>query len=249
VSRLLLALVVILTLVGGSGAITLTDKMHSKISRGNRDYHEGEHESALLRYQEAEALDSTSAVPHFNAGDAFYRLGRFPDGARKFLKSTASPDDSVAAMSYYNLGNSMFKTGDLESAAEAYRRALLMKPDDEDAKYNLELALKLIEQQQQDQQDQQDQQQQQDQQDQQDQRDQQDQQQNQEEDRQQAEEQDKQQQQQDQQDQQQAQQQPGEISQEDLERILAAIESSDRDAQAEMLKKTSRRRRVSGKDW
>jgi Ca-activated chloride channel family protein len=242
VYRLLPALVMILTLVGGSGAITLTDKMHSKISRGNRYYREGEHESALLRYREAEDLDSTSAVPHFNAGDAFYRLGRFPDGARKFLKSAASPDDSVAAMSYYNLGNSMFKTGDLESAAEAYRRALLIRPDDEDAKYNLELALKMIEQQQQDQE--QDQQQ-----------DQQDQQQDQQNQDQQDEEQDKQQQdqqnqdQQDRQNEQQAQQQPAEISQEDLERILAAIESSDRDAQAEMLKKTSRRRRVSGKDW
>lgn len=237
--RLLLALVMILTLVGDSGALTLTDKMHSKISRGNRYYREGEHESALLRYQEAEVLDSTSAVPHFNAGDAFYRLGRFPEGARKFLESAGSPDDSVAAMSYYNLGNSMFKTGDLESAAEAYRRALLMKPDDEDAKYNLELALKMVEQQQNQQQNQQQDQQQQ----------QQDQQQSQEQDQEQDEQQQQQQDQQDQQNEQQPQQQPGEISQEDLERILAAIESSDRDAQAEMLKKASRRRRVSGKDW
>ena len=257
--RLLLALVMILTLVGESAAITLTDEMHSKISRGNRYYREGEHESALLRYREAEDLDSTSAVPHFNAGDAFYRLGRFGDGARKFLKSAESPDDSVAAMSYYNLGNSIFKTGDLESAAEAYRRALLIRPDDEDAKYNLELALKMIEQQEQNQQqqDQQQQQQDQDQQDQQDQEqgkqqdDEQDQQQQDQDQQDQQEQQDQQdqQEQQGQQDQQQDRQQPGEISQEDLERILAAIESSDRDAQAEMLKKTSRRRRVSGKDW
>jgi tetratricopeptide (TPR) repeat protein len=231
--------------------------MHSKISSGNRAYSESNHESALLRYQEAEALDSTLAIPQFNAGDAFYRLGRFSEGASKFLRSATSPDDSVAAMSYYNLGNSMFKTGDLESAAEAYRRTLLIKPDDEDAKYNLELALKMIEQQQQEQQQQDNQDQQQDQKDQQDEQQQQGDQQDQDQGPEQEERQDEQQQQ-DQQDHQEDRQQAegdqgqppqGEISQEELERILAAIESSDREAQEEMLKQASRRKRVSGKDW
>lgn len=261
--RILLSLALILTISEGSGAITLSDKMHSKISSGNRAYGDGNHESALLRYQEAESLDSTIAVPHFNAGDAFYRLGQFPEGARKFLRSATSPDDSVAAMSYYNLGNSMFKTGDLESAAEAYRRALLIEPDDDDAKYNLELALRMIEQQQQQQQQNQDQQQdrqdrqdeQQQQQEQQDSQQDQGQQENQQDRQDQQQEQDEQdRQQQEQPDQQQAEQdqgqsRPGEISQEELERILAAIESSDREAQQEMLKQASRRKRVSGKDW
>ena len=140
---------------GAAHGITLSDKMHGRISEGNRRYDAGEHGQALENYMKAQGLDSTHAVPHFNAGDAFYRLGKFPEGAREFLRSASSPAESIAAMSYYNLGNSMFKAGDFKSAAEAYKRSLLMAPDDEDAKFNLELAMRMMELQDKQQQDQQ----------------------------------------------------------------------------------------------
>jgi Ca-activated chloride channel family protein len=244
VCRPIMPLLILLFVAGQAQAITLSDKMHSNVSKGNKHYEEGEHEAALGRYQVAQQVDSTQAVPHFNAGDALYRLGKFPEGAQEFLKSSASPSDSVAAMSYYNLGNSLFRAGDLRSAAEAYKRSLLIDPEDEDTKFNLELAMKMIEEQQQ-------------------QQDQQQQQQDRPEDSQddlakeKQPEQQQDQQQQDQQQQQQEQQvqqepraqQQDEITPEDLERILAAIEASDKNTQEEMLKQTSRRKRVSGKDW
>jgi Ca-activated chloride channel family protein len=258
--RLLVMAVAVLTLAGGAGAVTLKDEMHSEVTRGNRYYEAGDHEKALERYREAEGLDSTFSVPHFNAGDALYRMGNFKDGAFEFLRSSTSDADSVKAMSYYNLGNAMFKAGDFRSAIEAYKRSLLLDPEDRDAKYNLELALKMNEQQQQqDQQDQQQQQQQnrqdQQQQDQQDQ--QQQQQQNEQDQQQQQDQQDQQQNQQEQQQQeeqgqegQQAQnQQPAKISPEELQRILAAVEASDRQTQEEMMKKASQRKTVTGKDW
>ncbi len=253
-SMALSAAVILLLVAGTASGLTLSDKMHGRISRGNREYDDENHEAALEYYMKAQGLDSTHAVPHFNAGDAFYRMGKFPEGAKEFLRSAASQTDSVAAMSYYNLGNSMLKANDLQSAIEAYKRSLLMDPDDEDAKYNLELAMRMLEQQQQ-----QEQQQEQNQ-DEEDAKKKKDEQQQQQEDEEKKdeEEQDKQeqdqqqqQQEQDQQDQQQPQPQPQpqEISPEELERILAAIEASDKNTQEEMLKKTSRRRTVSGKDW
>jgi Ca-activated chloride channel family protein len=144
-------------------------------------------------------------------------------------------------MSYYNLGNSMFRAGDMRSAVEAYKKSLLIDPDDEDAKHNLEYALRMIEEQQQQQQDQ-EQSQEQDQQDQQQRQDQQQEQENQEQQQQPPD--------QAQQDEQGRQEPPpSEISQDELERILAAIEASDKNTQEEMLKKASRRKRISGKDW
>jgi Ca-activated chloride channel family protein len=243
-------------LAGGAGAVTLKDEMHSNISRGNRYYESGDNEMALERYLEAQGLDSTFAVPHFNAGDALYRLGNYKEGAMEYLRSSTAGADSVKAMSYYNLGNTMFKAGDLQSAVEAYKRSLLINPDDRDAKYNLELAVKMQEQQEQQQQNQQ-QNQQQDQKDQnqgdqeQESRD------NQQQDRQEQESQQDQQQQsqeeqtedQQQQPEQGEEQQPPEISPEELERILAAIEASDKQTQEEMMKKASQRKTVTGKDW
>ncbi len=267
--RLLVIALSVAAFAGGAGAVTLKDEMHSNVTRGNRYYDAGDPEKALQRYQEAQGLDSTFAVPHFNAGDALYRMGDYRNGAMEFLRSSSSDADSIKAMSYFNLGNTMFKAGDLQSAVEAYKRSLLLAPEDLDAKYNLELALKMRDQQeqQQDQQDQQDQESQQDQQkqnqDQQDQESQQDQQKQNQDQQDQESQQGQQEQNQDQQDQQSQQgqeerqqqpqrgqeQQASEISPEELERILAAIEASDKQTQEEIMKKASQRKTVTGKDW
>ena len=230
--KVLTLCIICVLLASAANAVTLSDKMHGRIAEGNRRYDAGDHEEALNQYRQAQELDSTHIVPHFNAGGALYRLGRFPEGTQEFLRSASSPTDSIVAMSYYNLGNSMFKAGDFKSAAEAYKRSLLIDPEDGDAKFNLELAMKMMQQQQQ-------------QQEQQEQQDQQDQQQNEQQQQQQQEQQEEQQQEQEQR----QQQAPSQITPEDLERILAAIEASDKNTQEEMLKKASKRRTVTGKDW
>lgn len=61
----------------------------------------------------------------------------------------------------YNLGNARLAGGDAQAALDAYKEALRRKSDFADAKYNLELALRQLEQQQKQQQQQQEQQQQQ----------------------------------------------------------------------------------------
>jgi tetratricopeptide (TPR) repeat protein len=231
-----------------ASALRFRDKLHSNIEQGNTRYTQEENEDALSSYMRAQREDTTHAIPYFNAGDALYRMGRYDEGALQFFKSTKSPAESVAAMGYYNLGNTFYQKGDLQSAAEAYRRSLLMDPDDEDAKHNLELVMKLIEEQPQQEQDQEQDDQQQDQQQQQQQSGEEDQE-EQEEEQKQDQQQEQDQEEQDQQQQQQAQPEEKEITQDELERILAAIDASDKETQEEIAKQASRTRRVSGKDW
>jgi Ca-activated chloride channel family protein len=240
--RLLAASVLIALISGPASAITLTDRLHSNIREGNRRYEDEKHEEALEFYLRAQEEDSTHSVPRFNAGDALYRLGRFGEGAGEFLRSASSAPDSISAMSYYNLGNSMFRAGDIGNAAEAYKKSLLMNPDDEDAKYNLEYALRMLEQQSQE--------------DRQDKQDEKDQDQQDREQRPQEEDEQDEQKRPEQQDEEtqppeegQQQQSPREITPEELERILAAIEASDKDTQKEMIRKASRHKRITGKDW
>ena len=262
--RALLAALVILTaalLAAAPGyALRFSDKLHSSVEEGNTEYGEDENENALNSYTRAQREDSTHAVPYFNAGDALYRMGRYDEGAMQFFKSTKSAAESVAAMGYYNLGNTFYQKGDMQSAAEAYRRSLLMDPDDEDAKHNLELVMRLMEeqpqQQNQDQQDeqqdqQQDQEQEQQEEQQQDQQNQEQQEQQQDQDEEQQDQQQQQQQDQEQEQQEEQQQRPEqkEISEDELERILSAIDASDKETQEEIARQASRTRRVSGKDW
>jgi Ca-activated chloride channel family protein len=220
-----------------AGAVTLTDKLHSRIQKGNKLYDKGQHDKALEAYREAQLADSTNVVPQFNAGDALYKLGKYPEGAKEFTRAASSSTDSVSAMSYYNLGNTAFKSNDYRAAVEAYKRALLIAPDDEDTKYNLEYALRMIQQQQQKQQQQQNQDDQQQNKDQQNQQNQQ--------------QQDQQNQQQQNQGQDQTGQQggQGQMTQEELKRILAAVEAADEETQRELLKQSARLKRISDKDW
>ena len=132
-----------------AGAITLTDKFHSYISKGNSYFEEGSHQKALEMYQKARSVDSTRATAYFNEGDALYRLGRFKDCVKAFSRSARALPETTSAWSYYNLGNSMFRLGDLRGACEAYKKALFIDPNDQDAKYNLELVMKMLEEKQQ----------------------------------------------------------------------------------------------------
>lgn len=49
-------------------------------------------------------------------------------------------DDMESASIYYNLGNCYYKIGEISRSILNYERALLLKPGDKDAKYNLKLA-------------------------------------------------------------------------------------------------------------
>lgn len=73
---------------------------------------------------------------------ARYRGGDYAGSAAEFA---ASGDPR----SLYNLGNAMAMQGEFEAAIDAYEQVLEMRPDDEDAQYNLELVRQLQEQQQQ----------------------------------------------------------------------------------------------------
>ena len=62
--KILSAALILLLLAGTAGGLTLSDKMHGRISDGNRLYAEESHEAALDNYLKAQGLDSTHAVPH-----------------------------------------------------------------------------------------------------------------------------------------------------------------------------------------
>jgi Ca-activated chloride channel family protein len=72
--------------------------------------------------------------------------------AEDYAQSAEGFADKRDARGLYNLGNAMAFQGELDSAIDAYEKTLALNPDDEDAKYNLELVKDLKEQQDQDQQ-------------------------------------------------------------------------------------------------
>ena len=76
-------------------------------------------------------------------GTALYEAGEFEAAAKAFAES----DDTEAL---YNRGNALAQAGEIEQAMNAYRDALQENPAHDDARANLELLEKLLQEQQQD---------------------------------------------------------------------------------------------------
>lgn len=231
--------------------------------QGNTLYAQEQYEEAAAMYRDGiiSVQEGGPGAVHSgllnNLGAALYRSGD-AEGAGIAFSSAASmaleTEDLVRAS--YNAGNAAYQTQQLEQSLEHYRRALLNDPSNQDAKFNYEFVKRQLEEQQQ-QQDQQDQENQdQENQDNQDQQDQQDQ------DGEQSDENDQQQDQQQQnsqdqgdqqeQDQQQQQQQeredPTQLSEEEAQRILQALQNEEEQLLRQVQKMKSRPRRVE-KDW
>ncbi|MDR0788438.1 MAG: tetratricopeptide repeat protein [Gemmatimonadota bacterium] len=114
----------------------------------------GDLDEAEREYRELLSGDSSNPVLNYNLGTVLLLAGRFDD-ARPHLEQAAS--DSVhRGDASYNLGNAdlqpAFENPDLKdrgsllrSSIDAYREALITNPGDEDARWNLELARRLLE--------------------------------------------------------------------------------------------------------
>ncbi len=207
--------------------------------RGNAHYEAGRYEEAAAAYREGlTALPDRDPGPVSsglmnNLGAALYRQGDFEGALTAFTGGAAlsdSPGDLARAS--YNAGNASFRKDDLDGALAHYRRTLLRDPSDAAARFNYEY-VKRKKQEQQENQQQQDQQQQ-----------------DQEQDQEQQQQEQQQQQDQQQQDQQQQQepQNPEDLSRQEAERLLEALENEEEQLLRQVQKMKSRPRRVE-KDW
>lgn len=89
-------------------------------------------------------MDDPKDIRHrYNRGCAAFQNGDFQSAAAAFSSVLKrSEDREIRFRAAYNLANTAFRQGDMESAVAMYRQAVRLKPESEDARYNLELALR-----------------------------------------------------------------------------------------------------------
>lgn len=114
----------------------------------------GDLPGAEREYRRLLAENPTDPTLNYNLGTVLLFDGRF-DEARPYLER-ATADSAMTGPTRYNLGNTdlqpAFDDGDLPErnerlrrAIDAYRTALITDPSDEDARWNLEIATRLLE--------------------------------------------------------------------------------------------------------
>jgi Ca-activated chloride channel family protein len=132
---------------------------HKNIKGNNKavkEFDKGNYEEAA-EILDAQAALNKSAPVIVNSAGADYKKGDLEKSAAKYdavLNSTMSAkNDKFNAL--YGLGNIEYQNNSFQKAADYYKEALKINPQDADAKYNLELALKKLEEQKQQQDEQQ----------------------------------------------------------------------------------------------
>lgn len=125
----------------------LADPAAKKNNEGNRLYEEKKFDDALKMYVDAQASRPGAPELHYNIGNVLFRKKEYDKAIEEYLRAQAAPDPVLSEAALFNRGNALMMQGHLEDAIQAYVQALRSRPGDADAKRNLELALRLLEQQ------------------------------------------------------------------------------------------------------
>ena len=136
--------------------LLLTPSTQGSSASALRKYQSGDYRQALDEYQRL--LEKNPGDPRllYNAGAAAYQAREYDYALSQFQAAAASPDLDIQQHSFYNMGNSLVRVGEQandpqekmlswQQAVAAYEAALKLQPDDPDARFNLELVKKRIE--------------------------------------------------------------------------------------------------------
>jgi len=120
----------------------------SKNKEGNRLFSEGKFGEAERQYLEAQADMPQSPELFYNLGNALVRQKKYDMGLQALNQAVRDGDRRLQSDSWFNAGDALFEMGNFGEAAQAFAQALRIDPGDRNAKHNLELALKMSEEQQ-----------------------------------------------------------------------------------------------------
>jgi len=140
--------VIILFLLGG---IQLFAQEKRLIHKGNELYNQKKYTEAEDNYRKSVEKKGQDITGNFNLGDALYKQKKFADAGEQFNKLASAPNNNraLAAQAYHNLGNSYLENKKLQESIDAYKKALLYNPKDDETRYNLAYAQEKLKQQQQ----------------------------------------------------------------------------------------------------
>lgn len=119
----------------------------SRNNEGNRLYDQKRYDEALKMYTDAQAARPDAPELHYNIGNVLFRKQEYDKANEEYLKAQSSIDPALEQAAVFNRGNALLMQGRFQEAVGAYVQALRARSDDADAKRNLELALKLLQEQ------------------------------------------------------------------------------------------------------
>ena len=125
------------------------------IRKGNRAYKDSTYVNAEVNYRKAIDVNPKSAISMYNLGNTLMQQNKLQEAMEQFVAATKmEKDKGNLAQIYHNMGVIFHSGKDYAKAVEAYKESLRNNPKDNETRYNLALAQKMLKDQEQNQQNQ-----------------------------------------------------------------------------------------------
>jgi hypothetical protein len=144
-------------ILGISSATFAQKQVRKDLRSGNKEYKKENYTDAEVDYRQAISGNAHSIEGAYNLGNALYRQGKAKESLEQYQVVVSNEKDkSKLAKAYHNAGNVFMATAQqakkenqeysepLKKSIEAYKNSLKNNPKDDETRYNLALAQKLL---------------------------------------------------------------------------------------------------------
>ena len=130
--------------------VSLSQSERDIARNGNKNYQKGLFAESEVNYRKSLSKNHLFEEAQFNLSDALFKQERY-DESINILKNliNTTKDSDIKADSHYNLGNNYLQQQKLTEAIDAYKDCLRINPMDEEARYNLSKAMSILDNQEQ----------------------------------------------------------------------------------------------------
>jgi Ca-activated chloride channel family protein len=127
----------------GLSVSSFAQSAKESIVKGNKSYKENNYDAAENAYRDALKNSDTNVTASYNLGNVLYRKNNTEEAVKSYDNAIAhSQNNAVKQEAFYNKGVAYQKAKKLPECITAYKNALILNPNDEDARQNLQRALK-----------------------------------------------------------------------------------------------------------
>lgn len=120
------------------------------IRKGNRFFNDSVFVDAEVNYRKALEINPKSTVSMYNLGNTLFQQKKSQEAMEQYAAATKiEKDKDKLAHIYHNMGVILQSEKDYAKAVEAYKMSLRNNPKDDETRYNLALAQKMLKDQQQ----------------------------------------------------------------------------------------------------
>ena len=125
-----------------SALASFAQKENTSVRNGNKLYKQSQFQESIDEYKKAVTQKPDNPIANYNLGNAQFRTNQLEESVRSYDATINNSDQKpVREKAFYNKGVAFSKQQKLQESIEAWKNALKLDSEDEEARENLQKAL------------------------------------------------------------------------------------------------------------